>query len=326
MTDQELIQRGEDVIRQEAGVLDELASSLGDTFAQVAREIDACVGKVAFVGMGKPGRVNGKVAATFCSLGIPSFVLHPGEAMHGDLGVLQAEDLVIVVSYSGESDEVTTILPLVKRYAKRLVAVTGNSSSTLAKSADITMVFPKFQEADGLGLAPTSSTTAWLALADAWAVAVSSSRGFAREDFGGYHPAGALGKKLLFSVDRLMATGAANAVVDIHATLTDAINEISAKGLGMTCVTGPDGTLAGVVTDGDLRRLLARRVNVYGYYVERVMTVSPVTVTAGTMAIDALRLMRERNVSCLPVLREDGTVAGTVLLHAIIDAGIVPED
>ena len=326
MTESEIIGRGQDVIRQEADVLAELADSLGDAFAEVAGEIDACQGKVAFVGMGKPGRVNGKVAATFCSLGIPAFVLHPGEAMHGDLGVLQPEDLVIAVSYSGESDEVTTILPLLKRYAKGVVAVTGNPSSTLAQAADITCVFPKFREADGLGLAPTSSTTAWLALADAWAVAVSQSRGFAREDFGGFHPAGALGKKLLLSVESIMAAGDGNAVVPLGTKLSGAIGEIARKGLGMTCVVDGDGRLAGIVTDGDLRRLLLDRVNVYGFYVDRVMTRRPITVPEGTMAIDALRLMRERNVGCLPVLRGDGTVAGTVLLQAIIDAGIVPEE
>lgn len=326
MDSEGLIRRGQDVICQEAEVLSELASCLGDVFAEIAREIDACEGKVAFVGMGKPGRVNGKVAATFCSLGIPAFVLHPGEAMHGDLGVLQPSDLVMVVSYSGESDEITTILPLLKKYSSKLVAVTGNPSSTLAKSADITMVFPKFQEADGLGLAPTSSTTAWLALADAWAVAVSQARGFARDDFGGYHPAGSLGKKLLFSVDRLMAEGAANAEVAPTAKVTEAIDEMAHKGLGMTCVVSPDGRLAGILTDGDLRRMLAGHVNIYGAYVEKHMTRSPLTVSSGTMAIDALRVMRERNVSCLPVLRGDGTVAGTVLLQSIVDAGIIPED
>ncbi|MBR3316614.1 MAG: KpsF/GutQ family sugar-phosphate isomerase [Atopobiaceae bacterium] len=325
MNSEEVIGSGADVIRQEAAVLEELAATLDDTFAMVASEIDCCTGKVAFVGMGKPGRVNGKVAATFCSLGIPSFVMHPGEAMHGDLGVLQKNDLVIVVSFSGESDEVTTILPLIKRYAYKLIAVTGNPDSTLARHADVTMVFPKFKEADGLGLAPTASTTAWLALADALAVAVSHSRGFTRDDFGAFHPAGALGKKLLFSVDRLMATGEANAVVKPEVAVTDAIVEMAKKGLGMTCVVDNKGVLLGVITDGDLRRLLLNHVNVYDYRVAQAMTSSPITVPAGTMAIDALRLMRERNVSCLPVIAEDGLLAGTILLQAIIDAGIVPE-
>lgn len=326
MTGKEAIGIAADVIRREAEVLNTLADTLGGSFPEIIREIDECKGKVAFVGMGKPGRVNGKVAATFCSLGIPSFVLHPGEAMHGDLGVLQESDLVIVVSYSGESDEVTTILPLLKRYSHKLIAVTGNSKSTLAEAADIVLVFPKFTEADGLGLAPTASTTAWLALADAIAVTVSRSRGFSREDFGGFHPAGALGKKLLFSVDRLMAAGDANATIQPTAAITDAIVEMAEKGLGMTCVVNDEGKLVGIVTDGDLRRLLLKRVNVYDYNTECVMTREPITVPKGMMAIDALRLMRERNVSCLPVVEGDGTLAGTVLLQSIIDAGIVPEE
>lgn len=325
MTDDKLAAVGDSVIRQEASVLEDLADCLGDAFIQVAHEIDECTGKIAFVGMGKPGRVNGKVAATFCSLGMPAFVLHPGEAQHGDLGVLQKTDLVIVVSYSGESDEITAILPLVKRYASKLVAITGNPESTLANEADITLVFPKFQEADGLGLAPTASTTAWLALADALAVAVSQSRGFTRDDFGGFHPAGSLGKKLLFSVGRLMVTGEENAVVSIDAKLTDAIVEIAKKGIGMTCVVDEQGDLRGIVTDGDLRRQLLTGVDVYNLSVREAMTPKPVTVASDAMAIDALKLMRARNVSCLPVT-SGKHVLGTIMLKSIIDAGIVPEE
>ena len=326
MSNELLISHGQEVIRKEAEVLFELANSLDDAFTRVADEIDACTGKVAFVGMGKPGRVNGKVAATFCSLGIPAFVLHPGEAQHGDLGVLQSNDLVIVVSYSGESDEITAILPLLSRYSSKLIAITGNPKSTLAHMADIVLVFPKFTEADGLGLAPTASTTAWIALADALAVAVSSSRGFSREDFGGYHPAGSLGKKLLLSVDRLMSSDGANAIVKEDAKLTEAIVEIAKKGIGMTCVTHPDGTLAGVVTDGDLRRQLLQEADVYNIAVSNAMTSSPITIPPGTMAIDALRIMLSKNISCLPVVDADGHIVGTILLKSIIDAGIVPEE
>lgn len=326
MTDEQLLATGTDVITQEADVLVELANSLGSTFSEIAREIDACEGKIAFIGMGKPGRVNGKVAATFCSLGMPSFVLHPGEAMHGDLGVLQKNDLAIVISYSGESDEIVGILPLVKRYAKKIIAVTGNPSSTLALAADIVMVFPKFQEADGLGLAPTASTTAWLALADALAVAVSRSRGFTRDDFGGYHPAGSLGKKLLFSVDRLMAAGEDNATVSKNAKLTKAIVEMAKKGIGMTCVVDDANHLVGIVTDGDLRRQLVAGADVYNMSVTAAMTCKPLTTTSGTMAIEALKIMRQHDVSCLPVIDEGNRVVGTVLLRSIVDAGIVPEE
>lgn len=299
-----------------------LGDSLGDTFADVCAEVDRCRGKVVFVGMGKPGRVDGKVAATFCSLGIPSIVLHPAEAMHGDLGVLQPDDLVIAVSYSGESDEVVSILPLLRRYASKLVAVTGNASSRLAAAADIVQVLPEFEEADPLGLAPTSSTTAWIAYADAVAVAVSQARGFTPEDFGGYHPAGSLGKRLLLTVDSLMAGGERNAAVPAGSKLTAAIEEIGRKGLGITSVVDAEGRLAGVVTDGDLRRQLERRADVYSLSVDEIMSREPATARLGTNAADALALMRRRNVSALPVL--DGRVpVGIVQMQAIVDAGVV---
>ena len=295
---------------------------MGAEFNEICREINSCSGKVAFVGMGKPGRVNGKVAATFCSLGIPSFVLHPGEAQHGDLGVLQPNDLVIAVSYSGESDEVVSILPLLRKKASRLVAITGKIDSHLAKSADIVQVLPQFLEADPLGLAPTSSTTVWIAYADALAVAVSSARGFTREDFGGNHPAGALGKGLVYRVDDLMRSDDCNAIVHPDDRLTDAIVRISKTGFGMACVADDEGNLVGVITDGDLRRQIERHVDVYSLSVEDAMTSSPTTVQTGMMAVDALALMRERNVTGVPVL--DGErILGSLPLQDIVDAGIV---
>lgn len=322
MQDNQILARGKQVIEKESTVLGLVSKALDDSFVQMARAIDKCAGKVAFVGMGKPGRVNGKVAATFCSLGIPAYVLHPGEAMHGDLGVLQKGDLVIVVSYSGESDEVTTILPLLKRYASAVIGVTGNAESTLAKMADVVYVFPKFEEADGLGLAPTTSTTAWLALADALAVVVSTGRGFTERDFGGFHPAGSLGKKLLLSVDDLMAAGDDNATVPAGSKLTSAIVEIGKKGIGMTCVVDREGRLAGIVTDGDLRRQLIKGADVYSMSVDEVMSRTPYVIESGAKAIHALQTMREANVSCLPVVM-DGAVVGTVLMKSIVDAGIV---
>ena len=315
-------ERGMRVFDMEVEALERTKLSLGDAFNAICDAIAACIGKIVFVGMGKPGRVNGKVAATFCSLGIPAFVLHPGEAQHGDLGVLQPDDLVIAVSYSGESDEVVKILPLLRRKASRLVAITGRGDSRLAKAADIVQVLPQFAEADPLGLAPTSSTTVWIAYADALAVAVSSGRGFTREDFGGNHPAGSLGKGLIYRVDDLMRTEERNAVVSPDDRLTDAIVRIGKTGFGMACVADEDDCLVGVITDGDLRRQIERRADVYSLSVADAMTPDPVTVQTGAMAIDALALMRERNVTGVPVL--DGKrILGSLPLQDVVDAGIV---
>ena len=313
---------GKRVFDMETRALSRTKDALGEEFDSICREIDKCTGKVALVGMGKPGRVNGKVAATFCSLGIPAFVLHPGEAQHGDLGVLQSSDLVIAVSYSGESDEVIGLLPFLRRKATRLIAITGRADSHLAEAADIVQVLPQFAEADPLGLAPTSSTTVWIAYADALAVAVSASRGFTRDDFGGNHPAGSLGKGLMYRVDDLMRTGDKNAVVSPTDLLTDAIVCIGKTGFGMACVANEKGDLVGVITDGDLRRQIERHADVYSLSVADAMTVTPVTVQVATKAVDALALMRERNVTGVPVL--DGQhVLGSLPLQDIVDAGIV---
>lgn len=317
-----LIEAGRRVFATEIRALENTEGALDESFARICGVIASCKGKVAFIGMGKPGRVNGKVAATFCSLGIPAFVLHPGEAQHGDLGVLQPDDLAIVVSYSGESDEVVGVLPSIRRKASLMVAVTGRADSRLAKAADIVQVLPHFAEADPLGLAPTSSTTVWIAYADALAVAVSSSRGFTREDFGSNHPAGSLGKGLLYRVDDLMRSGERNAVVAPGDHLTSAIVRIGETGFGMACVADEEGDLVGVITDGDLRRQIERRADVYSLIVSDAMTADPVTVQSGTMAVDALALMRNRNVAGVPVL--DGRrVVGSLPLQDIVDAGIV---
>lgn len=322
MWDNQVLARGKEIIAKESEVLRLVSERLDGNFIQMVRAINNCTGKVVFVGMGKPGRVNAKVAATFCSLGIPAYVLHPGEAMHGDLGILQKDDLVVVISYSGESDEVTPILPLLERYSSGIIGVTGNPDSTLARMSRIVYVFPKFEEADPLGLAPTTSTTAWIALADALAVVVSSGRGFTDEDFGSYHPAGSLGKKVLLSVDELMVADRANATVLVGSKLTSAIVEIGRKGIGMTCVLDEDSRLAGIITDGDLRRQLMRGADVYSMTVDAAMTRAPYVIESGAKAIYALQAMRKNDVSCLPVLKGE-VVAGTVLLKTIVDAGIV---
>lgn len=317
----DLLQEGRRVFDVEIQALKETRDALDETFLKILDKIVNCKGKVILTGMGKPGHIAKKLAATFASLGTPAFCLHPGEAMHGDLGMVSKDDLVIAISYSGESDEIINILPNIKLIGAYLVAITGNANSTLAKSADIVQVFPKFNEACYLGLAPTSSTTVTLCYGDALAVVASAIYGFQDVDFGKYHPAGALGKKILLTVDNLMYTGADNPKVSVDATLKEAIVELG-KGVGLVTVVDGKNELCGLLTDGDLRRQLSKEVDIYSLGVSSVMTKTPFTIQAGKMAVDALRIMKDNHVSCLPVL--DGkTVVGSINLHAIIKAGIV---
>lgn len=306
----------------EIGALEKTRDALDETFVKILDLVTGCQGKVIITGMGKPGHIGTKIAATFASLGTPSFFLHPGEAMHGDLGMISANDVVIAISYSGESDEIVRILPNIKMIGATLVGITGNEKSSLAQASDVVQVLPEFKEACYLGLAPTSSTTAVLCYGDALAVVASGIYGFKDVDFGKFHPAGSLGKKLILKVDDLMAEGSKNAKVHINRSLKDAIVELSRKGLGMVSVVGDEDNLLGVITDGDLRRQLEKGVDIYSLKVEDIMTKSPITIQQGELAIDALNLLKKKNVSCLPVLL--GTkIVGTIRLQDIIGIGII---
>ena len=247
--------------------------------------------------MGKPGHIAAKLAATFASLGTPSFCLHPGEAMHGDLGMISENDVVIAISYSGESDEIVKILPNIKMIGATLIGITGNANSTLAHTSDIVQILPKFREACYLGLAPTSSTTSVLCYGDALAVVASGVYGFKDADFGKFHPAGALGKKLILKVDDLMANGTNNAKVHVNVTLKDAIVELSKKGLGVVSIVDDKDTLLGVITDGDLRRQLEKEADIYSLKVENVMTKTPITIQTGKLAVEALNILKRKNIS-----------------------------
>lgn len=269
---------GKRVFDIEIEALQRTRDSLDATFVQIVDLITCCKGKVIITGMGKPGHIATKLAATFASLGTPAFCLHPGEAMHGDLGMISDNDIVIAISYSGESDEIVKILPNIKLIGAVLVAITGNGLSTLAQAADIVQVFPKFEEAGSLRLAPTSSTTVELCYGDALAIVASAVYGFQDRDFAKFHPAGSLGKKLILKVDDMMSSAEQNAVTPMDATLKDAIVELSKKGLGIVSVVDGDGRLAGVITDGDLRRQLEKGANVYNLQVREIMTKTPVTI------------------------------------------------
>lgn len=323
MENTKIIEEGRRVFDVEIEALKKTRDALGDTFVKIINEFANCEGKVIVTGMGKPGHIATKIAASLASLGTPSFCLHPAEAMHGDLGMISDKDVVFAISYSGESDEIVRILPNIKLIGAKLIALTGNPNSTLAKAADISEVFPKFEEACVLGLAPTSSTTAELCYGDALAVVASVLSGFQDSNYAKFHPAGSLGKKLILKVSDLMAKGNDNAIVDENVTLKAGIIELSKKGLGMVTVVDSEGNLAGVLTDGDLRRQLEKGVNIYNLNVKDIMTRTPKTIESGKLAVEALKLMKEKNVNCLPVLDDNNKPIGTIRWHDIVHAGIV---
>lgn len=313
---------GKQVFNVEMEALKKTRDSLDGIFVKILDLITNCRGKVIITGMGKPGHIAKKLAATFASLGTPSFYLHPGEAMHGDLGMVSFNDVVIVISYSGESDEIVRILPNIKMIGATLVGITGNEDSTLAKTSDVVQILPHFEEACQLGLAPTSSTTAVLCYGDALAVVASKIYGFKDVDFGRFHPAGSLGKKLILTVGDLMAKEERNATVHISVPLKDAIIELSKKGLGAVSVVDNEGSLMGIITDGDLRRQLEKGADVYSLRVEEVMTKAPSVIEKNKLAVEALNVMKAKNISCLIVV-EDGKAIGTIRIQNIIGVGIV---
>lgn len=321
--DFDIISEAKRIFDKETEALIKTRNSLGNDFENIVELILNCDGKVILTGMGKPGHIATKIAATFASLGIPAFFMHPGEAMHGDLGMVEKDDVVILMSYSGESTEVTQLMPVLHEIGCVTVAVTGKPKSTLAKECQYHFYFPEFEEACFMHLAPTSSTTALLVLGDALAVVASRAKNYTKEDFGLHHPAGALGKKLLVRVKDLMYSSNENAVVMRGSTLRNAIVEMSAKGLSMVTVVNEDNQLQGIITDGDLRRLLEKGVDVYNIAVDDVMTKNPKWIDYREMAVNALQKMSDLHITGMPVLDENNVVIGSILMQDIYKAGIV---
>ncbi|MBE5773442.1 MAG: KpsF/GutQ family sugar-phosphate isomerase [Clostridiales bacterium] len=319
----DVIAEAKSIFDKEIEALEKTRNVIGEDFETIIRLVLSCRGKVIITGMGKPGHIGAKMAATFASLGTPAFFMHPAEAMHGDLGMVEEKDVVILLSYSGESEEVTRLLPVLQEINCETVAITGKEKSTLAKECRHHFFFPAFEEACFMHLAPTSSTTALLVLGDALAVVASRAKHYTKEDFGLHHPAGALGKKLLVRVQNLMYTGRDNAVVLCGSSLRSAIVEMSAKGLSMVTVVDEDNNLAGIITDGDLRRMLERGVDVYHETVDNVMTKTPKWIDHREMAVNALQFMSDRKITGMPVLNGDRKVVGSVLMQDIYKAGIV---
>lgn len=323
MDNHQIIEEGRRVFNTEITALQKTRDALNETFATIIQEFSKCKGKIIVTGMGKPGHIATKIAASLSSLGTPSFCLHPAEAMHGDLGMVTSQDVVFAISYSGESDEIVRILPYFKLIGAKVIALTGNPDSTLAKAADISEVFPKFDEACALGLAPTSSTTAELCYGDALAVVCSIMAGFRDENYARIHPAGSLGKKLIYKVSDIMVAGEDNAVVQEGTSMKDTIIEISKKGLGMVSVVDAAQHLRGIVTNGDLRRQLDEGVDIYALRVEDVMTKRPIVINSEQLAVEALNLMKERMINSLPVIDRQDRLIGTIRWQDILHAGIV---
>ena len=317
------INEAKKVFDKEIEALQKTRDALGEDFETILNLILDCEGKLILTGMGKPGHIATKMSATFASLGIPSFFMHPGEAMHGDLGMVEKKDVVMLMSYSGESEEVTRLMPVLKEIGCKTIAITGKPQSTLAQECQYHFFFPEFEEACYLHLAPTSSTTTLLVLGDALAVIASRAINYTRDDFGLHHPAGALGKKLLVKVKNLMYSGDEDAVVLEGSTLHQAIVEMSKKGLSMVTIVDTDNNIKGIITDGDLRRMLDKNVDVYNAVVDDLMTKNPTTVDYREKAVNALQTMSDKKITCMPVVDEENKLVGTILMQDIFKAGIV---
>ncbi len=301
------------VLETEAAAVLALVDRLDERFARAVVLVRDCKGRVIVTGMGKSGIICRKIAATLASTGTPAFFLHPAEAIHGDLGVIQADDVVIAMSYSGETEELTRVLETVKRIGAPLIALTGDMTSTLAEAADVALDCRVSEEACPMNLVPTASTTAALAMGDALAMAVLVEKGFKPEDFANLHPGGKLGKRLM-RVEQLMHDGEALPVVQLHTAMKDVIYEMSRKGLGMTAVVEKDGRLAGIITDGDLRRKWSS-ASVQDLTAHDVMSVNPVTIPHDTLAVEALAMMEQRKITSIVVIDADRRVEGVVHLH-----------
>ena len=317
----DILEIARDVLRQEADTVRQLADHTGEDFVDCCRALGKCAGRIIVIGMGKSGHIGQKIAATFASTGSPSFFVHPAEASHGDLGMITRDDIVLTLSNSGETEELLNLLPLLRQIGTTIIALTGHPESTLARKADLHLEIPVEREACPLNLAPTSSTTATLAMGDALAVALMHVHGFKPEDFAYNHPGGSLGRQLLTTVHDVMRSGENIPKVAVGTLLRDALPEISEKGLGMTTVLDPDGQILGVFTDGDLRRCLADEVDIHATAVDQVMTKDFQTAAPDELARDVLHRMRDLRFNAAPVM-QDGKLIGVLNMHDLITAGL----
>ena len=320
-----IIKRAKQVLQIEAKAIEQLMSRINEHFVQAVELILACDGKVVVTGVGKSGIIGQKIASTLASTGTPAFFLHPTEGIHGDLGMLEKKDIVVAISNSGETDELSQILPLIKRYGNKLIALTGKANSTLARAGDVVLDVSVEEEACPLGLAPTASTTVTLAMGDALAVALLEKRGFNKEDFAIRHPGGKLGRRLLLKVRDLMHEGDELPMVYEETLMKGALLEITSKRLGVTGVMNKRHELVGVITDGDLRRALERYTDLLERTAGEVMTKNPKRIEVDILAAQAVQRMEEHAITSLFVFDKVGekTPRGIIHLHDLLKAGVV---
>ncbi|PHM34891.1 arabinose-5-phosphate isomerase [Xenorhabdus szentirmaii] len=315
-------QAGKTVLHIELEGLTSLEQYINDDFSRACELMFGCEGRVIVMGMGKSGHIGRKIAATFASTGTPSFFVHPGEASHGDLGMVTSKDIVLAISNSGESNEILALIPILKRQKVPLICMTNNFRSSMGQAADIHLCIQTPQEACPLGLAPTTSTTATLVMGDALAIALLQARGFTAEDFALSHPGGTLGRKLLLLVSDLMNTGDDIPCVPLTATLREALLEITRKKLGMTVICGDDMQIDGIFTDGDLRRVFDMGIDLNNAKISDVMTTGGIRIKANTLAVEALNLMQSRHITSL-LVTEDNKLLGVLHMHDLLQAGVV---
>ena len=316
-------QLAKNVINIEQQAIHELLEYIDDNFEHACQLMYHCQGRVIVIGMGKSGHIGGKIAATLASTGTPAFFVHPGEASHGDLGMITSEDVVLTISNSGETGEVLAIIPVIKRIGAKLISMTGNTTSTLAKLADTHVCIKVAHEACPLGLAPTSSTTATLVMGDALAVALLNARGFTADDFALSHPGGSLGKQLLLRLSDIMHKGERIPLISEQALIKDALVEMSLKGLGMTAIINANKQLVGLFTDGDLRRILDAKIDIHSDVISTVMTQNPSVAMADMLAAQALKVMEDKKINGLIIVDANNHVVGAMNMHDLLSSGVL---
>lgn len=314
---------GKRTIEIERDAVNALLERIDETFNRACETMLACQGRIVVTGMGKSGHIANKIAATLASTGTPAFFVHPGEASHGDLGMITKQDVVLAISSSGQTEEVITILPLIKRMGAPLISMTGKPGSALAKASDVSLDISVSKEACPLGLAPTSSTTVTLALGDALAVALLEARGFSEEDFAFSHPGGSLGRKLLLTVEQLMHSGSRVPSVKADTSVSEGLFEISQKGFGLTAIVDDKEHVLGLFTDGDLRRAFDEKIDMHNTTIEQVMTKNCKTIQKDALAAKALHVMDEFKITGLLVTEQDGKLVGVIHMHDLLHAGVV---
>lgn len=323
MPNNDFIKLGLAVIDTEMAAIDALKKRINGDFIKACELILGCTGRVVVIGMGKSGHIGGKIAATLASTGSPAFFVHPGEASHGDLGMITKSDVVIALSNSGNTSEILTIVPIIKRLGTPLISMTGNPSSPLATEANINLDVSVDKEACPHGLAPTSSTTAALVMGDALAIALLQKRGFTAEDFALSHPGGTLGRRLLVHVSDIMHSGDKLPTVGPNASVSDALMEMTTKGMGMTAIVDSDNKVLGIYTDGDLRRTLDKNINVHNAAITEVMSAGAITVDLHILAAEALKTMQDKKINGTLVTDKDNKLVGAINMHDLLQAGVL---